>query len=271
MEQIAETQAVYWNGWLNGYIHVLRTLANIMANYEYMPAENRREYYNNMLLSLILSDTDIGILETVWKPNAIDGRDSRIGRYNTVFERRSYWSNLVENLVSSASDIDTAMAYLNGPNSREDRVDALIPYILDARTTHLIRMTVPIINPKTDEVVGCVSLYLSMNMIQKRVDQFMTEYPNTFMIVYSNDGLILGSYMTDLVGMKMTDVENMFGSYAQEAERAVLEGMDFYLSTYSIIFKEDVDIFVKPVSIGNSDTTWSISTTIPKSFLRGGR
>jgi methyl-accepting chemotaxis protein len=264
MEQVAETQAVYWNGWLNGYIRVLRTLANIMANYEYMPAENRREYYNSMLFSLILSDTDIGILETVWKPNAIDGRDSHIGRYNTVF-RRSF--NLVENLVS-AIDIDTTMAYLNGPNSREDRVDALIPYTLDARTTHLIRMTVPIINPKTDEVVGCVSLYLNMDMVQKRVEQFMTEYPNTFMIVYSDDGLILGSYKTDLVGRKMTDVENMFGSYAQEAERSVLEGMDFYLSTYSIIFKEDVYIFMKPVSIGNSDTAWSISITIPKSFLK---
>jgi methyl-accepting chemotaxis protein len=264
MEQIAETQANYWEGLLNRYIHILHTLADIMANYEDMPAENRREYYDRMLFSLILSDADILILETVWKPNAIDGRDSRIGPYNTVF-RRSY--NSVENLVS-ATDIDTATAYLNGPNSRKDRVDTPNRTVY-GEGTYLIRMTVPVVNLKTDEVVGCVSLYLKMDMIQKILEQtIITEYYYTFMMLYSNDGLIMGSFIPDHVGRKMTDVENIFGSYARDAERAVLEGMDFYLSTYSAVMKEDVEIFMMPVFIGNSDTPWSILVVVPKSFLK---
>jgi methyl-accepting chemotaxis protein len=233
-----------------------------MANYRNVPAEERRYYFDNMLFAVISSEPDMVIIDTVWKPDALDGMDSFYGRYAATFSKRN---GVVENIMDA--DIDATMEYLNGPNARKDRVDEPFPATLNVKSTHLIRLMVPVIHPDTDEVIAGVGCYLDMDIIQKGVDLLMSYNYDFVMTVFSNNGLIMGSYDTYLVG-KMMDADNMLNSHRQEAEMAILDGMYSYFSAYSSTLYDDVNVFMTPVSIGNSDTTWTILTAVPELVLR---
>jgi methyl-accepting chemotaxis protein len=97
----------------DGYIRVLRTLANIMADYENVPAQERRGRYDQMLLTVLRSEPEITTLFTVWKPNYIDGLDSRriayagsgpSGQYAVTFTNDS---DMIEMGEVAGADIDT--------------------------------------------------------------------------------------------------------------------------------------------------------------------
>ncbi|MCL1817557.1 MAG: hypothetical protein FWG35_01410, partial [Spirochaetaceae bacterium] len=85
IELMASQQAEYWKGRTDGNFRVLRTLANIMAEYENIPANERRDRFDDMLYGCIVSEVNMVTLYTVWKPNALDGMDSQyIGRVGST-------------------------------------------------------------------------------------------------------------------------------------------------------------------------------------------
>ena len=53
MENLTEQQAEYWNGRINSHVRALRTLANVMAGYESLAPEIRRNIYDEMLRNVI--------------------------------------------------------------------------------------------------------------------------------------------------------------------------------------------------------------------------
>ncbi|MDR1837769.1 MAG: hypothetical protein LBQ89_08945, partial [Treponema sp.] len=78
---LAANQVTYWKGQEDGSIMILRTLANVMSDYEYTPAELRRDQFDHMLFGTMTSNPSFINIYVVWKPNAVDGMDSRfIGR-----------------------------------------------------------------------------------------------------------------------------------------------------------------------------------------------
>jgi hypothetical protein len=58
------------------------------------------------------------------------------------------------------------MAYLNGPNNRRDRIEHPMPFTVNGKDTFIIRMGVPIINPRTSEPVGIVTCLFNVGTIQ---------------------------------------------------------------------------------------------------------
>jgi hypothetical protein len=143
------------------FIEVLRPLADIMKDYESAPAQERRNRYDDMLPSALTSQPAIISIFTVWKPNAIDGMDSRflgrpgstpIGLYAPVFDKEN---GRLETLASA--DVYNAMEYVIGPDARRDRV--LPARNVAGKSTYLLGVMVPIVNPRTNEVVGAVGCY----------------------------------------------------------------------------------------------------------------
>jgi methyl-accepting chemotaxis protein len=81
IENLAGRQADTWKGREEGYLRVLQTLAANMADYEDIPAAERRDRFDDMLRAVLINETNMLRLFTIWKPNAIDGMDSSfIGR-----------------------------------------------------------------------------------------------------------------------------------------------------------------------------------------------
>ncbi|MCL1958395.1 MAG: hypothetical protein FWF68_02205, partial [Spirochaetes bacterium] len=139
LRYMAKEQAQYWKGREDAYIRALNTLANVMNDYESIAPDQRRDRFDDMLHSALEAEPNMITLYTIWKPNAIDGMDSRfIGRTGSspTGQYAMTFSQETGQIVGRASiDIENTMAYLNGPNARKDRVDNPEPWKVRGKDT----------------------------------------------------------------------------------------------------------------------------------------
>ena len=272
IRHLAEGKADYWKGREDGNIRALHTLSDVMEDYEYMPAEIRRDQYDHMLESTLASNTTWELIYTIWKPNALDGMDAQYigrpgssptGQYAITYSRAS------GGIVARASaDIPATMEWWAGPNAKKDRVTDPIPRTINGKDTHSIIMMVPIINQKTNEVVGGVGCLLMLDAIQPAVQEVINQYDEiAAMVIYSGNGLIMGHLVPERVGKMLIDVDTIYGPYMEEANRAVNEGKDFQCSTYSPVLESNVRVFLHPFQIGNSDQYWSVMLVVTDAHI----
>jgi methyl-accepting chemotaxis protein len=270
---LAEEQAAYWNGLEDGNILILRTMANIMAQYEVMPVQARRDRMDEILLGVISSNTDLINVYAVWKPNALDGMDTQyIGRTGSGPDGQyalTYTRETNEILPRTTTDINNAMIYLTGPNSKKDRVeDPFYRKLTNGKEVYLVRYMVPIINPRTNETVGGVGCLLDISAIQQNVTQTIKDYEEiAALTVFSSNGFILGHLVPDRVGKMMSEVETIFGPYMDDAVKAVAEGTRFQCTTYSPVLNSNVELVMVPFTIGNSSMTWSVMIVTTDKYI----
>jgi len=269
---LAIGEAKYWEGREEKRFQMLRTLANLMADYEGNPAEIRRMNFDNVLSSTIKLEPDLLQLYTVWKPNAIDGMDSQYigrpgstptGQYAIVYTRET--GDLA---VRASEDIEASMAYFNGPNSKKDRVEQPFVRTVAGKDMHVIRMMTPIINPRTNETVGGVGMLLNTDVIQPVIMNTISDNEEVaLMIMYTNNGTILGHFLPDRIGKLMPDADKEYGNLIQSAFQAVQDGKVFRDSTFDPTLNTDIEFIIVPVKIGNSDMTWSITLGTTSAFI----
>ncbi|MDR2952623.1 MAG: methyl-accepting chemotaxis protein [Treponema sp.] len=269
---LADQQTSYWKGREDVNIKLLRSLANIMSDYESIPPEDRRNRFDDILRSTVEAEDVLYQTYTVWKPNAIDGMDSRFmgrtgstgtGQYAIVFTQESGMTT-----SRTSTDVEQSMAYLNGPNSRNVRMENPEARNVRGKDTYILRMMVPIVNKRTNEVVGGVGGILVIDGIQPSVTETIKSHDEiSAMSIYSDDGFIMGSYVPERVGKKLIDVDTIYGDNIQAANKAVLEGREFHCTSYAPVLKTNVEIAIKPFQIGDSDKTWSIMIASEESYI----
>jgi methyl-accepting chemotaxis protein len=272
IEFLAGQRAEYWKGREETKIQTLRTLANIMDAYETLPPETRRDTYDAMLLSCIQSDPAFFGLYTVWKPNAIDGMDARYigrtgsgptGQYASLYSRETG-----ELIARTTTDIDGAMAYFNGPNSRKERVVDPAPRKILGKDSYILRFMVPVYNKRLNEVVGGIGCLIDVGPIQDIVTNTIKSYDEiASMSIYSNDGTIIASLIPDHVGKKMLEADTLYGGSSQAAEKAVLEGKPFTCREYSDFLGTNLEIVLVPFQIGGSDSHWTVMIATAESYI----
>jgi methyl-accepting chemotaxis protein len=251
---------------------VLRTLAAIMANYESVPPEQRRDRYDDILLAALMSQPNFVRVFSVWKPNALDGMDSRYtnrpgstatGQYAMTWGRDTGKIIVTPNLV-----LDVVMAHLNGQEPRKEWVEDPVPFKVNGEDTYIVRIGVPVINPRTNEVVAMVTCLLNVAGAQEVVTEIIKSHDEiAAMSIYSNSGFIIASYVPERVGKKLIDVDTIYGDNIQEVNQAVLQGKPFEGASYSPVLGTNVEIELKPIQIGNSDATWSVMIASEESHI----
>jgi methyl-accepting chemotaxis protein len=271
---LAEKQAEYWKGHEEGYMRILRTISNIMANFESMPPEIRRDRFDAILEATLRSEPNIIVTYTIWKPNAIDGMDSQyIGRTGSTATGQYAMTFTKESgaMVGRAStDVENTMNRLNGPLARIDRVDHPVPRVILGKDSLAIIMQVPIINPHNNEVLGAVGLLLNITVIQQEVEHVLKENDDLAgMVIYSGNGMIMGHFIPERVGKMLLDVETAYGDYTQQIYNAVQNGEKFSCISYSSVHNSNIEIIVLPVTIGSSENKWSlIISATEASFMK---
>ena len=269
---LADVQAEYWESRQEKRIVLLRALANIMADYEGVPAEDRRDRYDNMLEGTINANPDLLQIYTIWKPNAVDGMDARFinrigstptGQYATVYTRET---GRLE--VRATSDIDASIAYFNGPNSKKSRVEVPFARNIAGKDTYLLRYMAPIINPRTNETVGGVGCLLDISVIQAGLENVMKENEViSAMSIYFNDGFIMASYVPERVGKNLIDVDAIYGDRIQEVQQIVKNGEEVQLESYSPVLKTNVQIELMPFPIDDSGITWTVMIGASEDYM----
>jgi len=265
LHELTDVQSEYWNGRINSHVRVLRTLANVMGGYESLQPGTRRDIFDDMIRNTVEAETVFLEINTVWRPNAIDGMDAQMigrtgssptGQYAVNFTREAGIHDVRSRATTSVPDI---MAHIQGPNARRDRVEPPFGREVWGNNTSLTRISVPIINSRTNEVVGMVSCLLDLVMIQPSVMQVMEEHEDVAaMSIYANNGFIIASYLPDNIGNLLHEVPTMFGNNLSTVQAAVRNGEYLSLEGYSASMRSATQIELIPFTIGDSDMTWTI-------------
>ncbi|MDR2898457.1 MAG: methyl-accepting chemotaxis protein [Spirochaetaceae bacterium] len=270
---LAAQQAEYWKGREDSYIRMLRTLANIMADYEDMSPDIRRDRFDSMLRGTITSEPSVINLYTVWKPNAVDGMDAayrdRVGSTETGQYAIAYTMETGALTARATTDVAASMAYINGPNAKQDRIEQ--PFyrkLVNGKETYLVRIMVPIISSVSNQTVGGVGILLDIGAIQEAVQEVIrTTSDIASLAIYSSNGFILGNLRPENVGQMMTEAETVYGNYLDEASNAVAEGAHFAASSYSYVLNTNVEIIMYPFRLGNSSMTWTVMVALTDSTI----
>jgi len=268
LSALTDEMAEYWKGRMDGHIRMLKTLSNIMAHYEDIPMYQRRDQYEAMLQATLIHNPVIVNIYTIWKPNTIDGPDSRsIGRpgsTNTGQFAYSYTREYGDLMVETSMDVDAAMRYLTGPNARMDRVEN--PFLRG--DIYMFRMMVPIINPSTNEVVGGIGILLTIEAIQQTVVQVKEENDViSLSAIYANSGFVIGHSFPERIGRNLTEVDTFYGESLTMVNQSVIDGEEFACSAYSALLRTNLEVDITPFFIGNSDTSWSIMIAATEDYI----
>jgi methyl-accepting chemotaxis protein len=263
MKNLTEQRAQFWKGREDGYLQMLRGVANIMGQYESMPADERRDRYDEILRATLADNESFVRIFSIWKPNALDGMDahyiSRAGSTETGQYAMTWGRDTGKIIPTPNLVVNEITAYLNSPGARKDRVESLTPFNVQGKDTFIFRVGVPITNPRTNEVVGIIMCLIDIAEMQHILQKALASLEEIYAIsIYANDGAIIASFMPERVGKKLMDVDLQYGPYKEQANRAVLEGKEFQCKSWAPLLKETLHIVTVPFTIGNSDMTWTI-------------
>jgi len=269
---LARQRSSYWSGRINGYFEILHTLANTMNNYEALPIEDRRRQFETNITSVFDSEQDFIRIFTVWKPDAIDGMDSRnisrvgsteTGQFAYALGRETGTSRPQTSII-----VNEIMGEINGPNARKDIITEPKPVRVGGEDTYMVRLSVPVISKRTNEVVGVVGCQLNIDLIQPRIEATIKEYEEVAAIsIYTNGGFILASYQKDRIGKQMLEAEVQFGKYGSDAFNAIKAGKEFSCYSFAPSLNTNLLITVIPIPIGITDTTWSIMVGSTEKYI----
>jgi methyl-accepting chemotaxis protein len=265
-------RAQFWKGREDGILQMLRGVANIMGDFEDIPAAERRDRFDEFLRITLVNNTNMVRIFSIWKPNAMDGMDARyIGRTGSTAtgQYAMTWGMDTGPIIATPNlVVPEVTAWLNGPNARKDRIENLTPFKVEGKDTFIFRFGVPIINPRTNEVVGNITCLIDIAQMQEILTTTLNSIEEIYaMAIYANDGSIMASFMPDRIGKKLIDADLQYGPYKEQVNKAVLEGKEFYCHSYAPLLKEYLHMVMIPIPIGNSDTTWTIMMGSADSYM----
>ncbi|MDR2576378.1 MAG: methyl-accepting chemotaxis protein [Treponema sp.] len=269
---LANQTAQYWDGRMNGYINVLQTLSNIMNFYENLPAAERRQTYEETMQSVFEDMPDFVRIFTVWKPNAIDGMDSRyIGRAGSTDTGQFAYAlarDTGQITPMTATIVQDVMTQITGPNARIVGMTDPAPFKNMGKDTYAVRITVPILNKRLNEVVGAVGCQLDISLVQPEVQATIKQYEEVAALaVYSNNGFVMASYVPDHIGKMFTDSEIQFGKYINEAFQAIKDKETYECFSYSPALQTNLQIAMVPVALENVDISWSLMVGSTEDYI----
>jgi len=269
---LAREYAREWDGKINGYIQVLQTLSNMMNFYESIAPDMRRQTYENMLRSVFEDMSDFVQMFTVWKPNAIDGMDTRytgrVGSTPTGQFAFALTRETGEIKPMTSQVVDEVMQHITGPDGRTVGISDPSPFKIMGKDTLTVRIVIPIINKRTNEIVGDIGCQLDIGMIQSMAEQTIKDLDEVSgMAIYTNSGFILANYLPEKIGKQLSDVETQYGSYLNEVKQAISNAQEWEGTVYDPVLKTNMVMAIANIPIRVSPTTWSVMIGTSESYI----
>jgi len=257
--EISEFLETYWSS--------AETTAQIMNQYQSILVANRRRFFNIILRGLLEENPELIGVWSIWEPNTLEGDDSEyIGTDGTNPDGRfaPYWYRTGGRLqMIPLVDFDTGAAgdcYFLARDS--GRITVLDPYEydVDGKTMLMTTVAAPIRGPDR-RVVGVIGLDIDIDKIQE-ISQSSKPYPDAVTAVFSNNGTVTAHFDTSRIGQYMETERDMAGPYFNDFLKAVKAGKSLTFTNYIDALKENMEIFLVPVEIGESANPWSYAVGV---------
>ncbi|MDR2617271.1 MAG: HAMP domain-containing protein, partial [Treponema sp.] len=266
-ERLAAEQARVIQMRFEAYLCTAQILADALADFDKLDAGRQRGRFDQFMESILQSEERLVGIFAVFKPNIIDpGMDAAFAGLpgNTETGQWANWytrqSGEIEHLTFN--DVETIMADITGEKARMEMISDPAPQTVAGKKNHLIRLTVPVIHRKSNEVVGRVGLNINMAYIQPIVDNILNDpalKDISAMTIYSHNSTIVASYAADHIGKPLRDAQNaLYSKNISAAEDAITKGTQQRFPVYSTVLKTDLELILYPFTIGATDTSWSL-------------
>jgi methyl-accepting chemotaxis protein len=171
-----------------------------------------------MLKATLNNNPNFARIFSIWKPNAMDGMDSRYigrpgstptGQYAMTWGRDTGPIEVKPNLV-----LDEVNAWMNGPDALKTRVENPTPFKNNGKDTFIIRIGVPITRSTSSEVVGHLCVLIDIAPMQTELEKTIKSHEEiSAMVLYSGNGMIMGHLVPERVGKMLSDEDTIYGDY----------------------------------------------------------
>jgi methyl-accepting chemotaxis protein len=254
------------------YWFTAQTMAQVMEDYENIDAPLRRPLFNSMIESVIERNSDISGIWCIWEPDALEGDDQLyLGTPGTNDAGRfaPYWyreENVIETYPLDDFDLPTQDDYYT--LSKVDGKGTLLDLSIDEVGGEMIlNMSITASIYKGSTLLGIIGLDFTADNIQE-LAQSHKPFGTGKSAIYSNTGTIASHFNPGYVGMPMQETEqDMAGPYFNKMIEAVLSGTPFYFTNYFPEENMDMDIIIAPITVAESNVTWSYAVVIPRKTI----
>jgi methyl-accepting chemotaxis protein len=266
-KRLAAYQARRIQGRYENYMKTAVSLANQFAEFENLPADERRRFLAENMEAVLKHEADIQGIFAVLKPNVLDGLDAQFAGQTGSSPAGQFipWQHKMNGPVEFASFADYRELTLGASET------AGHPYVrkIQGRDTILVRLTTPIIHPLTREVIGCVGVNCDLAALQGVVDEVIREEKEAaFLAVYTHDGTILSSLVPERTGKNIREADkSLFVNNMDKAVGAISRGEQLSVDEYSPVLKTELGIVIHPFTISSADTPWAMAMGTPRNLI----
>ena len=264
LTEITEKNATIISGELESPLDVAETLSSAMQGFENIKADQRRDYYNNIMENILKENNGVLGVWTIWEPNALDGMDSTfVGKEGSDQSGRfvPYWvwnNDKVE--LTSCADYETEGAgdyYLLAKNSGTETILEPFEYEVNGENVLMTTIAVPIKN-SAGSTVGVAGVDLSLSSLQN-ITFDKGQYDSAYVYVVSNSGNFIIHPDESFIGENMADVSGLANA---EQIDAVKNGDEYSAEQLDQQTGEQVENLLMPIHIGETTTPWSTGMAV---------
>ncbi|ULQ58790.1 methyl-accepting chemotaxis protein [Brucepastera parasyntrophica] len=261
---------------LDVLMDTVRTLAQIMENYEVLEPSERRDFFNVILKGILEANPSFLNVWSGWEPNALDGLDSR--NINTPGSNKNgrfgpLWSRSGNEIYLTALDDyddeeEGAYYYLPLRSGEETLMDPYFEEIdvinKSLGTKEYVLVTSAIVPIKKDgRAIGVVGIDFNISILQELVES-ITPYDDGVAALFSNNGTVVAHFDSSRVGKQMRDTErDMNGEWTDIVAEAIRNGENIEYTVHSKTMETDVSIIAVPVTVGKIKAPWGFMISIP--------
>ncbi|MDR2185888.1 MAG: methyl-accepting chemotaxis protein [Treponema sp.] len=247
------------------YSDAINYVAQIMTEYQFISPEDRRRRYNEILYALITNNPQFVGLYTVWKPGVIDGMDKQFANTPGTDSSGNYITWYYRETPASPVELRYYPDYKNILTKLDNDALARIPTVqnpefwtLGGQKVLVMSLNVPIIMRESNDIVGIVGINIDLTP-SRQVLEKLKPYEVGFAALYAENGTIIGHPIKERIGQQFQPF--IAESYGEDGLRAVENSIA--AGTPVLINNKTQMVQTYPFIIGDTNTHWSIVSTVP--------
>ncbi|GHV94849.1 hypothetical protein AGMMS50293_11690 [Spirochaetia bacterium] len=255
-----EIQSLYFT-----YFGIAYGVSQAMETYQTMDVNQRRSSFNDLMEDIIISNSSLVSIYTIWQPNALDERDARYantagtdasGQYITGFTRENGYLEMrafpeYKNLLREENWVSYVNETLTNPVARKiaNRED----FVVDLRVPIMVNSV----------ALGFVGITVNLEQLQILVDSLKPLQSGRLLLI-SNDGTIAAYYDRQFRGHNILMSEAR-GIIAPDFQRSFIQTILNSINTSepAVLRTKEQWLISYPFNLGTNSSTWSVITLIP--------